>query len=607
MRGRGLPGMILGILLFFLAVGVLVWSIGKLGRSLQSRMTALEGRGWAAGTGDSGSGQPGGTGNSARLESCCRMLEEALSGRNQDPGIGLSDYRFGGEKAEEALGLLAEVEEGTLSTDNWLLYRKLIYCSRMRERGRQLPDYRGLLSEFGGILQRIREECYATLFPDREAIQSYLDWLAALPGELEEMRARLESQEALEGFYSEESISKSRLLCGELGGKEGLLAAELQRKLSECDFLDKKEREELLSQAEGLTDETTVSLEKLAEYLDSLEGAKYSGGLGNYPEGKAYYDYLLECNTGSGMKAEEMYRCLDDAREKIRRTGEGADKEQKINRLNESIKETTDKTQEKKRLVKSVSSMEARGTLEIVPGEWEMLVDQLYKETGRTFPGLGDIRWTVTELPDAFFGRVSKALYRKRGAENTIYISESLSEENKLAAYQVLTHEGFPGHAYSGNVDRQVSWPILDAALAFPGYAEGWAVWAEFAAADWLAEGQAEYREMLRRNLYDEIALSQMDIGIHGLGWSMEDLEAYARQAYGEDAGEIAAPLWNVLSDNPGIYQSYTVGYLQLKELEEKWIAQGMDRETFVGEYQRCGQAPFALAEEWMQRRMGDE
>ncbi len=565
MRRHSCLRTVLGVLLFCLSMVLLAGSLWKLSSVLKGWTDVIDGAGWKGAKDDSN-----------ELAICCEAMEKYLSSQWEVQNPNLLYYRTGEEAVENALGLLWEGGEETLSGDARILYQKLLYCKRMRELGKQLPDYESLLSEFGGTLQQIREVCYVSCLRDSEDIHSYLKWLGELPAVLEEMMARLERQLEFKDFYAAESIAGCRLLCEELGGKQGLLYVEFQEELVGCGFLTEAEQWELLSEGEGLIGKVTYVLERLEEYLGELPGAEYSSGLCNYPEGAAYYDYLLECNTGAGMDAEEMYQYLDDARMKI-----------------QLAEEETEHGQ--------------RDEGDIIPGEWGELLNELYRHTLNRFPRTKEVSWTVSKLPDAFFGRVAGALYRKEGAENFIYVGERFSEESALAAYRILAHEGFPGHAYSSNVDRQVSWPALDSALTFQGYTEGWAVWAEFAAAEWLAEDQEEYQKIVSGNLYDEIVLSQMDIGINGLGWSVQELEEFVVSVYGEDGKGVAASMWNVLADNPGIYQAYTVGYLKVKELEEWCMEQDMEMEEFVSLYQRWGQAPFALMREWMQRRAEDE
>jgi len=509
-----------------------------------------------------------------RFEQCCQVLEAFLTEQKTITSVSL--LRGGREKtaADEALARLDEIEEAALPEEERLLYQKLCYCRKLRELGRELPDYEALLSEFNGKLQQFREAYCVFRFENKEDVKAYLEWLEQQPKAFEALAERLEAQKALPGFYSESSISQSLILCKELSSEQEVWGKGFEEALRDCGFLQEEERRELAAQKDSLVrNQVNPALRQLEEQISLMKGAEYSCGLCSYPEGAAYYDYLLECNTGSGMTAEEMYWYLDAARAKLfeprAEKGEG-------------------------RADLDLRSMDALEGLELA----NAVLQKLYEHTAAEYPALEQFQWNLAELPEAFYGRLSKAFYVQKEEESYLYVSEHLSEESVYSIYQILAHEGFPGHAYSYNVKRKVSYPAIDKALSFPGYSEGWAVWAELAAADWLAEGQDVYRNMVLENLYDEIVLSQMDIGIHGMGWDMQKLTDFAESVYGQAGEGIAASLWNILADNPGLYEAYTVGYLKLAELEGYYNMQGAGRQEFVEQYQLLGQTPFCLIEE---------
>lgn len=572
------------------AGAVLGGSLMLLGHFLRLPVRPVSGRGW--GTEEA---------CSERLRRCCEFLEEALASHKERLSPGLLEGVLLETETDTWVSLLAEAEElygaglsgekayeqeaycgEGLSAQERLLYGKLRYCRDRIIAQRALPDYESLLSEFSGILQKTKEEYYIQSFEERRDAEEYLEWLEAQGGALEETARRLEGQQALKDFYSEESIEKARLSYERLWGREGLLHKGFRERLAACAFLSEEEKRELLSRQDRIEEEKlSPALKELEVQLSHLQGAEYSRGLCSYPEGGAYYDDLLERSTGAGMNAEEMFRYLEEAR-----TGELFSCEP-AGRIPEEAGG-------KGALSAGTGGPEERG------GSAEDILEELYRHAREAYPSMKEAGWEIVKLPEDFFGRVSRAFYVKSGERNRIYVGEDFEWENRLAAVQVLAHEGFPGHALSHNGGRAEEYPILEQALRFPGYEEGWAVRAELAAADWLEEGQAQYREMVLDSLYGELVLAQMDIGIHGLGWTMEELEDFAEGIYGEEGRGVGTSLWNLLADNPCMYQPYAAGYCRLAGLERECAGQGMETQEFVRKYLECGQAPFALAEEWL-------
>lgn len=557
------------------AAGVLAGSLMLLGRFLKMPFSVVSGRGW----------EEGGEEYSESLRRCCDFIEGVLASHKERLAPSLLDVRWQETELNTCESLLAEAEEelwGGLSGNQGLLCQKLRYCVELLKIKRSLPDYESLLSEFNGVLQKIKEEYYIGPFEEMGDVESYLEWMEAQGKVLEEMAGRLEAQRGLQGFYSEDSIEKACLSCEQLWGEEGLLRKGFEERLAACAFLGEEERRELLSRRRDTEEKLAPAFERLEEQLSFMQGVQYGKGLCGYPEGRAYYDYLLERSTGSGMNAEEMFYYLEEARTGelfSDRRGDGIPERAGGITGGEGILEETRKD--------NVSQA-------------EHVLKELYIHAKEAYPVLEKADWELVKLPEDFFGRISKAFYAKTGDRNRIYVGEDFGTGDRLEIFRVLAHEGFPGHALSHNADRPEKYPALEQALTFPGYEEGWAVRAEFAAADWLEEGRERYRESVLDGLYGEIVLSQMDIGIHGLGWTVEELDAFAEEIYGEEGRGVGASLWNLLADNPCLYQPYAVGYCRLAQLEQKYAGQGAKPWEFAARYLECGQAPFAVAEEWI-------
>ncbi len=177
-----------------------------------------------------------------------------------------------------------------------------------------------------------------------------------------------------------------------------------------------------------------------------------------------------------------------------------------------------------------------------------------------------------------------------------------------MTLYQTLAHEALPGHMYSYNFPRQNDFSAIQEQLKCMGYSEGWAVYAEIDAAKWIEENtwREIYLQRVYQKLYDEIVLCQIDIGIHAMGWTVEDIENFSMKVYGRSSRQAAEVVMETLINNPGAYQPYVVGYFELEDLRRKYCTEmEVPEREFIETWHLCGQAPFYIVDEYMNRVFG--
>lgn len=311
------------------------------------------------------------------------------------------------------------------------------------------------------------------------------------------------------------------------------------------------------------------AVENLLSCLKELEGTEDITGLCRLPMGADYYDYLLEQETSSGLGAKEMYDRLSELRDTLSRRLQDMEQQAASSRLCEM------------------------GT--------DQLLELLMQNTRRQFGDAGSKIYVLRELPEVLKDRYYIGFYQKdiTNGSHVIYIDQTYANQNAYEKYEMLAHEGYPGHMYCAAFWEDGPYDRLEQCLASKGCSEGWAVYSEFLAAQWLEEEREGYMAFLTQKLLDEVILSQMDIGIHAMGWGEMQLEDYCREVYGEIRPGGAAVIGKKLSGQPAMYQSYVVGYLKVCQLEEMYMKKGHSREEFVQWFLQYGQAAFAIIEQY--------
>ena len=133
-------------------------------------------------------------------------------------------------------------------------------------------------------------------------------------------------------------------------------------------------------------------------------------------------------------------------------------------------------------------------------------------------------------------------------------------------------------------------------------YSEGYAVYAQYEAYDYLQNMNETILEISKANeiaSYCIIMLS--DIGIHYEGWDFTQFYQYLTSMGfalpEEDAKTQYMQLWN----NPGAFQSYYVGYLEiidLKEQAQNELKNKFDELKFHEALLSSGSAPFNVVKD---------
>ena len=144
-----------------------------------------------------------------------------------------------------------------------------------------------------------------------------------------------------------------------------------------------------------------------------------------------------------------------------------------------------------------------------------------------------------------------------------------LFRSQKMKLYTTLAHEGFPGHLYQNIMERSQDFLPIRSLLGTSGYSEGWATYVEM-----ISYGYAELQPGLGKLLmHDQSALLSLyataDLGIHGEGWSLEDMMAFFGEYQITDQ-QVLRDIYQLIVEEPAHYLKYYIGYLEFLSLKEE-------------------------------------
>lgn len=134
-----------------------------------------------------------------------------------------------------------------------------------------------------------------------------------------------------------------------------------------------------------------------------------------------------------------------------------------------------------------------------------------------------------------------------------------------------------------------------------PAYSEGYAVYAQYEALDYLDGIDPALPDVYRENeLVTYCAIILCDIGIHYDGWSLQEFTDYLNGIGFVIDGEAAAVQYNQLWANPCAFEPYYVGYEEfagLRQRAEEALGNNFDEKSFHQALLQSGTAPFTVVE----------
>lgn len=413
----------------------------------------------------------------------------------------------------------------------------------------------------------------------KEDVNTYLALMKTTPEYFDSL-IDFERQKAEKGLFmsekaAEQVIAQCDAFMG-MGDSNYLISTFVERIKGIEELTEKEKSDYIEKNALMLNSYVLPSYQKLSAAIEELKRkGKNEAGLCYYPEGKEYYEHVVQWAVGSKRTVREM-------------------------------EEMT-----KKQIVEDLQAME-RATVQVnAGGDTEAganpvsILKTLEEGIVKNFPKPPSTNIDVKYVPKDMQEHLSPAFYMIPAIDdyenNVIYVNEA-HMGNSLTLFTTLAHEGYPGHLYQTIYYANTNPDPIRNIFNFGGYVEGWATYAEMASYS-LAPLTKEQRVLLQRNSSIMLGLYTLaDIGIHYDGWSKGDTAAFFAN-YGLKDDAVIERIYNLIIGSPGNYPKYYIGYLEFLELKKEWIEE-REKEFSQKEFHEAvlsvGPAPFDLVEKYM-------
>lgn len=452
----------------------------------------------------------------------------------------------------------------------------------------QYPLYEEVLTPSSGVTSQLPILLAEYPFYSKQDVEDYLTLLSQMDEYFSDILS-FEQKKAESGlFMSDKSCMKVISGCEIFTEhpEDNFLFDTFVNRLNALDGLSASDKESYIAQnQEVIADHVIPAYTQMISGLTKLLGCgRNDWGLCQYKDGKAYYEALVSYNTGLDLTIEEIEQQIADARE-------------------EDTAFCSDLLAENPKLLAESSDP-----------KWTMTDENKMIETLKTamltdFPAAPDTIYEVCHVDPALSEYLAPAFYITAPIDdysyNRIYINDA-SKYNGVSYFTTLAHEGFPGHLYQTISSYAAGDPKVQALLNYPAYTEGWATYVEMQAY-YYANLPEDVASLLQHNQAATLSLyASSDIGIHYYGWKKPEMLKFWSD-YGISEEETIDAITNLVLEDPGNYLKYYVGYLQFRQLHDKYAEKYGDQFDTVAFHEailRTGPSPFAILDEQIEKAL---
>lgn len=514
-----------------------------------------------------------------------------------DPGMTAEEIGQDKEEFEGWVKKLDAIDRSCLTEDQKLTYDVL---DEYFEVSAGIFDNVYLYEPFSpmrGLQANIATNFTDYRFDDKGDVERYIELLGQIPDYFAEY-LDFEQEKSEKGYFMSDAVcDKVISQCKDfVADKENhFMETTFNDNIDALDFLTDEEKAEYKeANKQAVENSLLPAFENVADVLSGLKGTGTNdGGICNYDGGKEYYEYLLKNFAGTAKSPEEVIDMLDTGLQKLMVSlyqyylGNQAAYEYFAANYDSIFAETDQMTASE-------------------------MVDKMMETASEHYPDAGTINYKAEALDKNLETIMDDVL--------AYYMAPAIDDpDNNLirvnglhtdGMWTTLAHEGYPGHmlqnAYYMSTDPEPVRTLMN----FLGYKEGWAMYACYDSLYYYEYEEPEYGDTIAAlyQLNDEMSylmMGRVDLGINYEGWTLQDTADYLTKN-GMD-GSAAQELYTTMVGDPAVYQSYSTGYYEMKELRdyaEEKMGDDFDLKTFNTIILETGPCQFDILKEQVDKKL---
>lgn len=483
---------------------------------------------------------------------------------------------------------LAEIHPEYLTDSQRLTYRILTKAMEYEHLADGLELYYQPLAPSTGVQAQLPILLTEFTFYRKQDVEDYLTLLSDIDSYYQQI-LDFEREKAAAGLFMTDACVDQ--IAEESSGyllppEQNLMVSGFDRRIDAIEELTEDEKADFKARnLTILTEHFIPAYELLFQGLTELKGScNNEQGLCYDPDGKAYYEYLIQSSIGT------TYSTMNELKKAI---------ENQINSdllaIAQVLKEHPD----------VLNQMDQYAFSETEP---EKILELLSERTREDFPEIVSYQYVTKFVPEELEKSLSPAFFLVPPINQydncVIYINQG-SSSGAQTLFTTLAHEGIPGHLYQNvyflsNCDANIR-----KILTFLGYSEGWASYVENYCYTIDNGLSPELGQVLARNASATLGIhALMDLNINYYGWSEAQVEEYLKQYFDLEQSDAVSAIYQAMKNDPSNYMAYYVGYLEIIRMRDK--AQEILKDRFkIKEFHRflldIGPAPFTVIEPYFE------
>lgn len=514
-----------------------------------------------------------------------------------DPGMTAEEIGQDKEEFEGWVKKLDAIDRSCLTEDQKLTYDVL---DEYFEVSAGIFDNVYLYEPFSpmrGLQANIATNFTDYRFDDKEDVERYIELIGQIPDYFAEY-LDFEREKSEKGYFMSDAVcDKVISQCQDfVADKENhFMVTTFNDNIDALDFLTDEEKAEYKeANKQAVENFLLPAFENVAEVLSGLKGTGTNdGGICNYDGGKEYYEYLLKNFAGTAKSPEEVIDMLDT----------------ELQKLMVSLYQYYLGNQAAYEYFASNYDSIFAAADQMTASE---MIDKMMETASEHYPDAGTINYKAEALDKNLETIMDDVL--------AYYMAPAIDDpDNNLirvnglhtdGMWTTLAHEGYPGHmlqnAYYMSTDPEPVRTLMN----FLGYKEGWAMYACYDSLYYYEYEEPEYGDTIAAlyQLNDEMSylmMGRVDLGINYEGWTLQDTADYLTKN-GMD-GSAAQELYTTMVGDPAVYQSYSTGYYEMKELRdyaEEKMGDDFDLKTFNTIILETGPCQFDILKEQVDKKL---
>ena len=338
-----------------------------------------------------------------------------------------------------------------------------------------------------------------------------------------------------------------------------------------ADKMNDTTRAALIARVEqGVAVSVLPAYSQLNAYMETLRPkAIKNDGVWALPDGDKYYQYEIESNTTTTMKADEIHQI---GVKEVARIGAEMDRI-----LTEAGYTEGARAERMQKLAKSPAQLypdTEEGRTQILK-DYQLIIDEMIAGLDKNFATKPKALVDVKRVP-VFTEKTAPGAYYNGppmdGSKPGTFFANlrDVAETPKFGMRTLAYHEAVPGHHMQIAIAQELKGlPIFRGIIPFTAYAEGWALYAEqFAWETGYQKNPLDNLGRLQAEMFRAVRLV-VDTGMHAKRWTREQAIDYMMANTGMPEGEVVTEIERYLV-MPGQALAYKVGMLKILELRER-------------------------------------